>query len=139
MKGKWNAFKTITQLQLRDEVIKDMVIKHAQTLENLLIKTDYYANFKNWPADAQLGLIGIAWGIHPTPSHGWLKFPELCKNEKWNEAAEECRISSPLAEGRNAAHKLAFKNAAQAKIDDHDISLLFWPRVLLPSITKVAR
>jgi hypothetical protein len=130
MKGA-AAFDSITRLQLSDKGIKSMVKDHAGAIENYIknnasAKT-FYGNFDNWPADAQLGFMGVAWGGIPLPQFGWHKFPEACKNEDWDTAAVECKINSAIASGRNEAHKMMFMNAAAVQWNGDDITELSWP------------
>jgi len=125
------AFNSITRLQLSDRGITDMVNDSAKAIENY-IKTNasartFYADFDNWPADAQLGFMGVAWGGIPLPQFGWHEFPKACQNADWDKAAAECKINSPLAMGRNDAHKLMFMNAAAVKSNGDPISVLCWP------------
>jgi hypothetical protein len=125
------AFGAITKLQLTDNGIKSMVNDDAKSIENY-IKTNasaarFYSNWDNWPADAQLGFLGVAWGGIPLPQFGWHKFPEACRLEDWDTAAVECKINSPIAAGRNEAHKLMFLNAAAVKANSDPIQLLCWP------------
>jgi hypothetical protein len=112
-----------------------MIDQHAADIESY-IKTnstasDFYGNFDKWPADAQLGFIGVSWGGIPLPQFGWHKFPLACKQEDWQTAANECAIRSPLAAGRNEAHKLMFWNAALVKGNGSDITTLNWPAELI--------
>lgn len=132
------AFAKITRLELSEIGLQNLVIQHARAIEKY-IKTNataqrFYANFDKWPADAQLGFMGVAWGGIPIPQFGWHRFPEACKSEDWTTAAKECKISSPLAKGRNEAHNLMFKNAAQVKANGGDIQRLHWPAVLLQRV-----
>jgi GH24 family phage-related lysozyme (muramidase) len=125
------AFNAITRLQLTDRGITTMVNSAAQAIETYITTNasaqKFYANFKNWPADAQLGFLGVAWGGIPLPQFGWHKFPVACQNEDWDTAAKECTITSAIAAGRNEAHKLMFSNAAAVKSNGDPITMLCWP------------
>lgn len=125
------AFNAITRLQLTDRGISTMVNEAAKSIESY-IKTNasaskFYSNWDNWPADAQLGFLGVAWGGIPLPQFGWHKFPEACGNEDWDTASKECTITSAIAAGRNEAHRLMFLNAAAVKSNGDPISQLCWP------------
>jgi len=126
-----SAFASITTLELTDSGITTMVNEHAKRIETYITTNasalKYYSNFKNWPADAQMAFVGIAWGVMPLPQFGWHKFPEACKNEDWDTAAKECTISSAIATGRNEAHKTMFLNAAAVKSNGDPISQLCYP------------
>lgn len=130
MKGS-AAFDAITRLQLTERGIATMVNDHAQAIETYITTntsaSKFYSNFKNWPADAQLAFMGVAWGGIPIPQFGWHKFPEACKNEDWDTAAKECTINSAIASGRNEAHKTMFLNAAAVKSNGDPVSQLCWP------------
>lgn len=133
------AFAAITRLELTDNGIKSMVKSHAASIEDY-IKTNpsakkFYSNWDNWPADAQLAFMGVAWGGIPIPQFGWHKFPEACRVEDWDKAAVECKISSPIAAGRNEAHKLMFLNAAAVKANGDSITELSWPNRRGKSVT----
>ena len=127
-------FNAITRLQLTDKGITTMVNDHAKGIETYITTNvsamKYYSNFKNWPADAQMAFMGIAWGVMPLPQFGWHKFPEACRVEDWDTAAKECKISSAIASGRNEAHKLMFLNAAAVKANGDPVSQLCWPNRL---------
>lgn len=125
------AFNAITKLQLTDKGVAAMVSSDSAGIENYL-KTNgsakvFYGDFDQWPADAQLGFMGVAWGGIPLPQFGWHKFPEACRKQDWETAANECKITSPIAAGRNEAHKLMFLNAAAVKANGDDIKDLSWP------------
>jgi hypothetical protein len=125
------AFGAITHLTLTDKGIEVMVKESANAIENY-IKTNasaqtFYGNFDRWPADAQLGFLGVAWGGIPLPQFGWHEFPKACRDEDWDKAAKECKISSPIAAGRNEAHQLMFMNAAAVVSNGDDITQLSWP------------
>jgi GH24 family phage-related lysozyme (muramidase) len=132
------AFAPITTLELSDAGIEALVVKAAKSIEDY-IKTNasarrFYADFDHWPADAQLGFLGVAWGGIPLPQFGWHKFPEACRTQDWATAAKECKITSPIAVGRNEAHQRMFQNAAQAKANGDDIRVLNWPATLLQKV-----
>jgi hypothetical protein len=125
------AFAAVTSLELSDNGIKLMVASHANGIEEYIKKnasaSKFYADFDNWPADAQLAFMGVAWGGIPIPQFGWHKFPEACRVQDWDIAAAECKITSPIAAGRNDAHKMMFLNAAAVQSNGDDITQLAWP------------
>jgi hypothetical protein len=132
------AFDAITKLELSDAGIEALVVKAAKGIEHY-IRTNpsalkFYADYDKWPADAQLGFMGVAWGGIPLPQFGWHKFPEACRKQDWATAAKECKITSPIAAGRNEAHQKMFNNAAQVLANGSDIRELHWPAVLLPTV-----
>lgn len=131
------AFAAITNLELSDSGISKMLDIHAGQVEKYFktnpAATKYYGKFDSWPADAQMALLGIAWGIMPLPQFGWKKFPEACRQEDWKTASKECRIKD-APDGRNRAHKLMFENAAHVKADGGDVKQLHWPAILIRQV-----
>ena len=125
------AFGAVTSLELSDNGIKAMVASHANGIEDYIKKnpsaSKFYADFDKWPADAQLAFMGVAWGGIPIPQFGWHKFPEACRVQDWDTAAAQCKITSPIAAGRNEAHKGMFLNAAAVRSNGDDITQLSWP------------
>lgn len=133
------AFDAITKLELSDAGIEALVVRASNSIEDY-IKTNaaarkFYADFDSWPADAQLGFMGVAWGGIPLPQFGWHKFPEACRTQDWATAAKECKITSPIAAGRNEAHQRMFNNAAKVISNKSDITILHWPAILLDEVT----
>jgi GH24 family phage-related lysozyme (muramidase) len=125
------AFDGITRLQLSNNGVSKMVKDHAGAIENYITTNgtakQFYGNWDNWPADAQLGFMGVAWGGIPLPQFGWHKFPKACQDADWDTAAIESKITSAIASGRNEAHKLMFMNAAAVAANGDDITELSWP------------
>jgi GH24 family phage-related lysozyme (muramidase) len=134
------AFDAITHLELSDNGIRAMVKSSAAAIEDYIKNNasakKFYSDFDNWPADAQLAFMGVAWGGIPIPQFGWHKFPEACRVEDWDAAAVECKISSPIAAGRNEAHKMMFLNAAAVKANGDNISELSWPNRRGKTVTQ---
>ena len=128
------AFASITTLELSDQGIRTLFIKKSEAAAkwyvNNAVAKKYYGEFNSWPADAQMALLGIAWGIAPIPQFGWRALPEACKREDWMKAAEECRIKDAPV-GRNRGHKLMFQNAYYVRENKSDISKLWWPSQLV--------
>jgi|LGOV01.1.fsa_nt_gb hypothetical protein len=128
------AFASITTLELSDQGIRTMFVKKSEAAAKWYVNNAaakmYYGAFDSWPADAQMALLGIAWGIAPIPQFGWRALPEACKREDWMKAADECRIKG-APEGRNRGHKLMFQNAHYVKENKSDIRKLWWPSQLV--------
>jgi len=124
------AFAAITKLVLTDKGIEQLARMYMSGFDSH-VKTNsaakmYFGDFDNWPADAQMGLLGICWGIMPIPANGWHEFPKACRNRDWARAAAECRIKG-APDGRNRGHKLMFENAAFVEKHKLPSAMLFWP------------
>lgn len=132
-------FASMTKLELGKQAIDDLVKRRLDAIAADLKKRSHYLAFDAWPADAQLGALGMAWGL----GSGGLasKFPtfsKACAGEDFDTAAEECRISDPGIERRNAAHKLLFENAAAVvaggRIQAYRRETLYYPQVCLKPV-----
>jgi hypothetical protein len=72
--------------------------------------TTCFADFSNWPGDAQLGVMAMAWRLGKYFPPKFPKFTAACQARDFDAAANECNISS-CAE-RNQASVRFFTNAA---------------------------
>jgi GH24 family phage-related lysozyme (muramidase) len=109
------SFGSITTLELTDQAVDDLVRQKLNQMESFLVGRSEFANFADWPADAQLGLLSMAWAMGPA-----FKFPNFqaaCASQDFRTAADECHMddsANPGLRPRNVANKQLFLNAAEA-------------------------
>lgn len=127
------AFKGVTNLRLNQDAIRSLVdtklVENERTLKNT------FNDFDNFPADAQLGLLSMAWalGANFINNGKWPKFRAACLNQDWDTAATECHMSNaenPNIEPRNDADKILFSNAARVQELGLDPEVLNYPSVV---------
>lgn len=103
----------MTKLMLRDPDIDNLVSQKRIEFEGFLRR-----GFKLWdlyPADAQLGIMSMAWAMG---AGFYLKFPAFtraCNQLDWDTAAKECLMrttNNPGLVARNKANVALFKAAA---------------------------
>lgn len=114
----------ITSLHIDDHEIIRVVTQKLQQNEDTLTARAEFADFPNWPADAQFGLLSMAWALGP--AFHFPNFQAAAADGNWNVAATEC-IFGPhegTIEQRNAMDQRCFTNAQQAVTDDLDPSVL---------------
>jgi hypothetical protein len=103
----------VTSLGLTDGAIDDLVRQRLDQNEGFLKKT--FADWDSWPADAQLGVLSMAWAMGAGfPAH-FPAFSAACKNGDWNLAAANCHINdagNPGVRPRNDENVTLFKNAS---------------------------
>jgi hypothetical protein len=59
-------FRNVAQLRISQETINQLVLRTASSYEaTLKTSTPEFADFDDWPADAQLGLLSMAWAMGP--------------------------------------------------------------------------
>ena len=115
-KAGHTAFTGITKLKLDEKAINALYFKKHDEMETKLKRQPDLLDFDKWPADAQLGLLSMAWALGPAAIHrGWPNFNAACRKQNFDAAADHCEISSANNRGvveRNHANRDMFKNAA---------------------------
>lgn len=135
----YKAFEKLTNLRITEDSVRSLVNTQLFANERLLKKT--FSDIDTWSADAQLGLLSMAWGLGAGFATQWPKFRTACQNEDWDTAAEECRISevgNPGVKPRNNANQTLFSNAARVQeLEDsfgYQREVLYYPTILLPEV-----
>jgi len=120
--GGWRAAEPLTNLRLTDDGISQLVSARVSEMERYLVNghVPEFANFQNWPADAQLGLLSMSWAMGEAFADGarWPNFRASCASagsgawQAWVEAAKNCNMSNAWLAKRNAVNRGLFRNAA---------------------------
>jgi GH24 family phage-related lysozyme (muramidase) len=99
------------------------------------------ARFGGWetlPADAQLGVISMAWAAGP--SFRFPLFEAALRARDFAMCVRECRLKEEGNPGvvlRNAHNRTLFRNAARVGADGLDPDVLYWPRDLEDAVTAL--
>lgn len=124
----WRTAAQRTSLMLTDEDIDTLVLAKADEFESTLKRTtSEFADFDAWPADAQLGVLSMAWAMGPAFGQSWPTFRRAVGANDWRAAAQNCRMSeagNPGLVPRNDADEELFGNAAVAVEEGLDFSVL---------------
>lgn len=115
-KQGYTACAPLTKLQLNDDAINALIDKRLLQNETILKKSNAFKNFDQWPADAQLGLLSMAWAMGPDFSPSWPKFSAACAKMDFTAAANDCQMNeagNPGLVPRNKANQQLFINAAK--------------------------
>src|ERR1700693_2185560 len=133
----YTACEPITQLELSDDAIDSLILSRLTQNESYLKRQQWFQNFDTWPADAQLGLLSMAWAMGPGGPGGFPSFRAACQKLDFNTAAAECRMNEAGNPGlipRNKANFTLFSNAAIVLQSGAQGSLqpsnLYYPRAL---------
>jgi GH24 family phage-related lysozyme (muramidase) len=124
----YKACESITNLRLTDQSIDSLVDSKLTQNESVLKKS--FPDWDKWPADAQLGVLSMAWALGAGFSGKWPKFTAAAKTGDWTAAAANCKIDTtgnPGVAKRNDADALLFKNAAAEVAKGLDQSKLYYP------------
>jgi GH24 family phage-related lysozyme (muramidase) len=111
------AARAVTQLRLSDADIQVLVLDKLDHNERILKANPAFANFDAWPADAQLGLLSMAWAMGPGFGPGFPHFSQAVSAGDFATAAADCQMNATGNPGlvrRNAANRQAFLYAATA-------------------------
>jgi GH24 family phage-related lysozyme (muramidase) len=135
------ACDPLCALELADDAIDRLIRSKLADNEAFLRRQQPFAKFDSWPADAQMGLLSMAWAMGPGFAKGWPKFSQGCAALDFEEAAKNCRMSEKGNAGvipRNNANQRLFRNAAAVLAGQEDgfytRSRLYYPTVLLKPI-----
>lgn len=121
------AYGRITKLRLTDNGIKNTVNRKLDSMDSTL--NNRFPNYDEWPADAQLATLSVAWACGPM-----FNFPKLAaalRECDFATAAIECKISevgNPGIKPRNKANKLLYQNAAYVWDNAVDTEPLYYPK-----------
>ena len=118
--------------RLSEEAYAGIIQK--KVLENVEILKGYFPAMDTWPADAQLGVLAMSWGLGP---HFARTYPSFTKavNAVVPEFATAAIQStwSNINANRDKAQKLLFQNAEAALQKGVDFATLIWPSSALES------
>jgi GH24 family phage-related lysozyme (muramidase) len=123
----WKAYVGATDLRLTPQAIDQLV--RTKCNENEATLAQRIPNWALLPADAQLGVLSMAWACGP-----WFDFPKFMaalKVADFATCAVECKMSAQGNPGlvpRNAQDQRLFEAAAQAALGGWDFDKLYgWP------------
>jgi GH24 family phage-related lysozyme (muramidase) len=134
--GGGGFYRRITTLDLTPKSLSRLFNDRLASLEaGLKTYNDAgkrpYANFDNWPADAQLGLLSLGWAMGS--QFRWRNFQTACLAEDWDAAAQESHMSevgnAPIWK-RNIANYILFQNASIAQGSEYPADVLYYPTLL---------
>jgi peptidoglycan hydrolase-like protein with peptidoglycan-binding domain len=116
IRAEWQRIKNKTggfTLHISDAGIVSLVAKRVAECEADLIATySEFTDFGDWPADAQLGLLSMAWAMGSRFATGWPGFRGAVAAKNWRAAAANCNMVNSWLIRRNAVNRGLFRNAA---------------------------
>jgi len=137
IKAEWEQLKARTELaklghkaamkycslRLSDEAIANLVRTKLEQNEAYLIK-HHFPEFNDWPADAQLAVLSMAWALGSNFPATWKILKAACIAKNWKLAALNCHINEVGNAGvkpRNEANVKLFNSAAELKAPEESI------------------
>lgn len=122
--GAKAAFAQST-LCLSDEALTGLIGKRLFDDAEILQKNAAFSDFADWPADAQCGLLSMAWAMGPGFGPAWPHFSTACSARNWGLAAEQCVMDATHNPGlvpRNQFNQACFR-AAQHPSDPDRLTI----------------
>jgi hypothetical protein len=140
------VFRDVALLRIDRPTIDALVDRTLDSAENTLkTGTPEFADFDNWPADAQLGLLSMAWAMGAAFAQAG-RFPNFraaCAAQDFDRAAQESHMNetgNPGLAPRNRANMILFTNAARVmdgSAPDPQLEILQFPQILTEGIPPV--
>ena len=130
--GGGNAvFSNATDLRLSQPDIDALFSSTLASFSSTLRQS--FPQLDTWPADAQMGLLGMAWALGPNFAPQWPKFTAAMNTSppSFMTAAAESHISNGTL-SRNAQQLLMFLNANSVQGNKLDPSKLYYPQTATP-------
>jgi len=135
------ACAPLTRLELDDAAIDSLIARRLADNEAHLKSREWFRQFDAWPADAQLGLLSMAWAMGPGGPGEFEHFRAACLGLDFAAAAAECGIEdigNPGLRARNQADVALFLNAARVLENSaaFDPTELYYPRLVGDSLQR---
>jgi hypothetical protein len=111
------AARAIASLHLADSDINALILRRLASDEAIVKAYPAFAGLEEWPADAQLGLMSMAWAMGAGFGPHFPNFSHACAARDFATAATDCEMdasANPALARRNAADRQAFLLAANA-------------------------
>jgi hypothetical protein len=125
------AFAPLTHLVLSDDEINRMIFVKVDEMERYLKSRTEFADFDSWPADAQLAVLSMSWGMGP--AFNFPTFGSYVAQGDWADAATECGFQPDQGtiKIRNMLDAQSLRNAARVAADGYD------PEQLVIDLTNI--
>ena len=121
------ACDPVTELALLDDALDDLIAKRLALNESFLKRQEPFKVFDDWPADAQMALLSMAWAMGPAGPLNFHRFCAACEKLDFNGAALECKmneVGNPGLIPRNRANRTFLTNAGAVSAQGLEPSVL---------------
>jgi GH24 family phage-related lysozyme (muramidase) len=122
------AAEAVTEFALSEAAIDDLVRTKLEANTAVLMGT--FPEWNDWPADARLGVLSMAWGLGAGFPARFPRFTSAARAHDWKTAAVECHIDAtgnPGVVPRNEANRQLFVNASAVEAKGLDRETLYYP------------
>jgi peptidoglycan hydrolase-like protein with peptidoglycan-binding domain len=138
LKAAWPGVQSVASMhlttsRLSPQAVTDLIVSTMQSEEAAILRL--LPNFKDAPADAQLGVWSMVWAMGTGNLAKFTTFLRAFNAGDFVTAAANCHMQGVGIDMRNLANKLLFLNAAAVKTLGVDPSVLYY----VDGLTKLAR
>lgn len=134
-KRHWRFAAQRNNLRLSDPDV-DTLVKQKLFDFEAHMEALYFPDWRNIPADAQLGICSMAWACGPGFPALFKNFTRFANQQDWVNAALCAKIreaGNPGIIPRNERNRLCFANAAVVVANEMDRDVLHWPHEAAPA------
>ena len=119
----------VTKLGLSVAAREALVERRLAQNETSIMRLAWAAKWVTWPADAQLGIMSMAWAMGAGRFAAFPNFRAAMTAGDFAGAAQHCNMSDKGGDisRRNHANVMLFRNAAQVVAKALDPSVLHYP------------
>lgn len=143
--GGRSVWKDATQCRITPDDLRAAVrSKLESNINNLKTNfSQYFGDFDNFPADAQLAVASMTWAVgpnFPVATPPWTKLCEACRDNRWDGdevppkwvASKQCSFKGAIGTQvtRQNYHITLFRNAAAVQAGFGRPEILYWPALL---------
>lgn len=136
----WRAAAQVAHLELTNASVDQMVSQKQSEFTHGLRQTKEFADIDQWPADAQLAILSMAWAMGWAFGPSWPNFRSACSAHDWKSAAANCRMrdsENPGLRPRNIANRVLFLDAHYAVANRaDDLGLFYIPSGARPTLRR---
>lgn len=130
--------KSHTTLHLDDSAVKAVITTALKSFETTI--RQYFPSYDSWPADAQMGILSMAWALGPAFAPKYPKFTAAANQllpDFVTMAAQSLIPELGTGDGgRNQDNVTLFTNAANVLASNADPDNLYWPGMVISSAKK---
>lgn len=138
IKGKTNApvnfWRDHSNINLAVDELNAFAYTVLLRFEQALKVLPEFRLYETWPADAQLGVLSMAWAMGPDKFKQFVKFRLALDSMDWVRAAAECKMDdthNPGLVNRNKANYQLFMNAAAMDRLGSNVTVLQYPKTIV--------
>jgi GH24 family phage-related lysozyme (muramidase) len=131
--------RALTRLHMRDEDIDALVASRLASNEAFICK--WLPAFPTIPADAQLGILSMAWAVGAGFNRKFPTFTKAALAGDWFAAQASCTIreaGNPGVVPRNRANRVCFMNAHLVATHGLERDALHWPAAVNADLAAVS-